>query len=132
MADIIDPADILSGDKGSTRPTRRLAPGTVVAEEQPLHREINRNQLEIKAVMADGREHLLRCVEGDPDDLSMVRGGRYIVTAYTNPGELVGTMLKLKVYVRGRFHQEIEHQVQIGLTQGVRMTFDFGPSELGL
>lgn len=132
MADIIDPADILSGDKGSTRPTRRLTPGTVTAEAQTLHREINRNQLEIKAVMSDGREHQLRCVEGDPNDLSIQPVGRYIITAFTNPGELVGDLVKLKVYVRGQFHQEIEHQAHIGLTQGIRMTFDFGPSELRL
>lgn len=132
MADIIDPSDILSGDKGSPRQTRRLSPSTVVAQEEPLHREIDRNQLEIKAVMSDGREHHLRCIEGDPDDLSLQPIGRFIITAFTNPGELVGDMVKLKVYVRGRFHQEIEHQVHIGMTQGVRMTFDFGPSELRL
>ena len=136
MADIVDPADILSGDKTSTQPTRRLAPGGrldagVYTTEAPMMREIDRNQVAIKAVMSDGREQHLRCVEGSTD-ITMAATGRFLITAYTNPGELYGEMCKLKIYVRGRFHQEVDHRVQIGLTQGVQMTFDFGPAELGL
>lgn len=131
MANIISPNDILAGDRKPLDAPRRLSPLSHRMAQGAHPRLIDRNQLEICAVLADGRTHSLRCIEVAPEAAEFNITDRTIV-AYTEPGELSGELARIAVHVRGRPHQEIEHSVLLGLTQGLRVTLHFSAQELGL
>lgn len=123
MADLLQPIDILAGDKLSLQPIRRLAPAT----SSPV--PIDRNMLAIEAQLTDGQTFMMHCTELTPDRRP---NDDYIIMAQTRPGEVSGLLRGVAIYVRGQLHQRLEMSGRIGLTQGLQLVFNFAPRELRL